>query len=42
MELATDEPNNPIKQDTRKNKITGEKELRYYARFPLFNYGFLP
>lgn len=42
MELATDEPLNPIKQDTRKNKLTGELELRYYAWFPLFNYGFLP
>ncbi|OMJ90155.1 hypothetical protein SteCoe_7549 [Stentor coeruleus] len=41
-EVSVDEPYNPIKQDTRKNKNTGEKELRYYARFPLFNYGMLP
>ena len=42
MELATDEEFNPIKQDLWKNWITGEKELRYYAKFTLFNYGFLP
>ena len=41
-EMSLTEPFNPLKQDTRKNPRTGEKELRYYARFPLFNYGFLP
>ena len=41
-EVSLDEPFNPIKQDTRKNKNTGDVELRYYARFPLFNYGMLP
>ena len=29
-------------QDTRKNLFTKELELRYYAQFPLFNYGFVP
>ena len=33
---------NPIVQDTRKNRYTGEKELRYYTMFPYFNYGFVP
>ena len=42
MELATDEKLNPIKQDTRKNWLSGEKELWYYAKFPYFNYGFIP
>lgn len=42
FEVSRDEPYNPIKQDTRKSKLTGESELRYYARFPLFNYGMLP
>jgi inorganic pyrophosphatase len=41
-EIATKEQFNPIKQDTRTNKTTGERELRYYAQFPLFNYGCLP
>mmetsp|Transcript_6356 Transcript_6356/g.7161 ORF Transcript_6356/g.7161 Transcript_6356/m.7161 type:complete len:266 (+) Transcript_6356:26-823(+) len=42
MECVLEETHNPLKQDTRKNKYTKEKELRYYAQFPLFNYGFLP
>ena len=42
MECAADEPLNPIKQDTQKNWFTGETQLRYYAKFPYFNYGFLP
>jgi inorganic pyrophosphatase len=29
-------------QDTKKNIFTKKLELRYYAHFPLFNYGFLP
>jgi hypothetical protein len=29
-------------QDTRKNKFTGETELRYYAQFMQANYGFIP
>lgn len=33
---------NPIVQDTRKSRYTGKKELRHYAMFPYFNYGFLP
>ncbi|CAG9310101.1 unnamed protein product [Blepharisma stoltei] len=42
LEMATKEKLNPIKPDTRKNKKTGETEIRYYGRFPLFNYGFIP
>jgi hypothetical protein len=29
-------------QDTKKNVFSKELELRYYAQFPLFNYGFIP
>ena len=32
----------PIMQDTKKNVFTKELELRHYAQFPLFNYGFIP
>ena len=42
LEMCLDETNNPLKQDTQKNARTGKTQLRYYARFPLFNYGFLP
>ena len=43
MELCKEEENHPIKQDTRKNRYNKtQTELRYYAQFPLFNYGFLP
>lgn len=33
---------NPIKQDTKKNKITKKEYLRYYKLTPIFNYGFIP
>jgi len=42
MEVATTEEFNPVKQDTRKNKKTGEQELRFYGKEPLFNYGMMP
>ena len=42
MEVATTEEMNPVKQDTRKNKTTGELELRSYAVKPIFNYGMFP
>jgi hypothetical protein len=42
MEMNKTEEGNPIMQDTRKNRFTGVKELRYYAQFPYFSYGFLP
>lgn len=43
MELCKEEAHHPLKQDTRKSKYSeNERELRYYARFPLFNYGFFP
>ena len=43
MELCKNEPHHPLWQDVRKSKYNqGEQELRYYALFPLFNYGFFP
>lgn len=42
MEVETKEQYNPIKQDTNKNKQTGEKQLREYGVKPFFNYGCLP
>lgn len=42
MEVATTEEYNPIRQDTRSNKETGERELRFYGKEPLFNYGMIP
>ncbi|CAD8133393.1 unnamed protein product [Paramecium octaurelia] len=33
---------NPIVQDQKKKKNSDEKELRYYAQFAPFNYGFIP
>lgn len=43
MEMCKTEAFHPILQDTRKNKVDKTKtELRYYAQFPLFNYGFFP
>ncbi len=43
MELCKNEPHHPLWQDVRKSKYNqGEEELRYYALFPLFNYGFFP
>jgi inorganic pyrophosphatase len=41
MEMSK-ETYNPIKQDTKTNKITKEVYLRYYKLTPDFNYGFLP
>lgn len=41
MEMSK-ETHNPIKQDTKTNKITKEDYLRYYKLTPDFNYGFLP
>ncbi|KRX01993.1 Inorganic pyrophosphatase [Pseudocohnilembus persalinus] len=42
MEVCKNEESHPIVQDTRQNKFTNEMELRYYAQFPYFNYGYLP
>jgi hypothetical protein len=43
MELCKTEDHHPLWQDVRKSKLTaGEKELRYYPLFPLFNYGYFP
>lgn len=43
LELCKFEKYHPIMQDVRKSKYTeGEMELRYYALFPLFNYGYFP
>ena len=42
MEVATDEKHNPVKQDVKKDKKTGEKYLRHYMLDPCFNYGMMP
>lgn len=42
MEVIKELKHHPIMQDTRKNLFDGTKELRFYAQFPYFNYGFLP
>lgn len=42
MEMCKNETHNPIKQDVKKNKITGEEYLRHYKLVPTFNYGFIP
>ncbi len=42
MEVALDEINNPVKQDVKKDKKTGELYLRHYMLNPVFNYGMLP
>ena len=42
MEVATDEEHNPVKQDVKKDKKTGEKYLRHYMLNPCFNYGMMP
>lgn len=41
-ELSKTIKGNPIVQDTRKNRFNGIVELRNYAKFPYFNYGFVP
>ena len=41
MEMSK-EKHNPISQDTKKNKFTNTKYLRYYKLVPFFNYGFIP
>ncbi|CAI2378758.1 unnamed protein product [Moneuplotes crassus] len=33
---------NPVVWDTHSSRVTGEKQLRYYAKFPYVNYGMLP
>lgn len=42
MEVIKEMKYHPIMQDTRNNKYTNEKELRYYAQFMNASYGFLP
>lgn len=43
FELSKTEPFHPIVQDIRKNKKNRDKtELRYYAQYGFFNYGFFP
>lgn len=42
LEISTTEPFNPIRQDLAKSRHTGELQLRYYAKFPIFNYGIIP
>ena len=43
MELSKDEKYHPLMHDTKTDKKDKtKKHLRYYAQFPLFNYGFIP
>jgi len=43
LEVRKNEQYHPIVQDVRKNRINKEKtELRYYAQYGFFNYGFFP
>lgn len=42
MEVETTMDLNPIVQDQKKDKKTGELKLRHYAVPPLFNYGCIP
>ena len=42
LEMDKRDPNHSIKQCFRKNKIDGTLMPRYYAKFPAFNYGFIP
>ena len=42
MEVATDEEDNPVKQDVKVDKKTGEEYLRHYQLQPCFNYGMIP
>jgi inorganic pyrophosphatase len=42
FEMSTNETHNPIKQDVKRNKLTGQTYLRYYKHTPIFNYGFIP
>ena len=42
VQVDKSQPFHPLVQDTKKNLFSGERELRYYAQFPLFNYGFIP
>jgi inorganic pyrophosphatase len=42
MEVATNEKDNPIKQDVKENKETGDPYLRHYMLNPCFNYGMIP
>lgn len=42
FEVNKEETFNPIKQDTKINKITKESYLRFYKLAPDFNYGMIP
>jgi inorganic pyrophosphatase len=42
LEMCKSETHNPIKQDSKTNKLTGQTYLRYYKLTPYFNYGFIP
>jgi inorganic pyrophosphatase len=42
MEMSKHETHNPIRQDIKINKLTGQTYLRYYKHTPFFNYGFIP
>ena len=42
MEVATDEINNPVKQDGKWDKENLKYHLRHYKLNPCFNYGMIP
>ena len=42
MEVETTRKSNPVVQDQKKDKKTGEKYLRHYGIEPVFNYGMVP
>lgn len=42
LELDTEDPINPIVQDTKKHPLTGERVPRFYYIYPAFNYGLIP
>ena len=42
MEVETTRKSNPVVQDQKKDKKTGEKYLRHYGLLPMFNYGMIP
>lgn len=42
MEVLTTDNLNPVVQDLKKNKETGEAEFRHYGVKTVFNYGIIP
>lgn len=42
MEVDTTSEYNPVIQDIKKDKETGQMVLRHYGVEPMFNYGMIP